>query len=294
MKTPLPDRRGPLPSWLLVLLALFSACGSDSQRLLDQAETSWRKGNYEEAIQANLDLYQRDGHGRYAARALLNIGNIYYLNLRQLKGAIQYFDKLTQEFPDTPEALQARRQLASIYTNEEVIRDPDQAIAQYDRLLDADNLPDRDEIEFLRADAYFKKGENDRAIRALTSLEDSPVSGRLAAQVELKIGDIYQVEQRFADAIGPYSKVLTSDCQECRERAIKSLAESYENLMDFGKAIETIGMLNKIPENEQFIRKEVERLTKKIKDAEGKGSLNWKQPRPTPSAPKKAAIKKTF
>lgn len=233
MRAFLPDRHRSPIAWLLVLAALAAACGSDSQRLLDQAETSWRKGNYEEAIQANQDLYQRDGHGKYAARALLNIGNIYYLNLRQLKGAIEFYDKLTQEFPDTPEALLARRQLASIYTNEEVIRDLDQAIAQYDRLLDSNNLADRAEIEFQRADAYFKKGEYGRALRALSSLEESGISGRLAAQVALKIGDIYQVEKRFSEAIEPFRRVLASTCQECRQRAIMSLAETYEESPGF-------------------------------------------------------------
>ncbi len=253
--------------------------------LLDQAETSWRKGNYEEAIQANQDLYQRDGHGKYAARALLNIGNIYYLNLRQLKGAIEFYDKLTQEFPDTPEALLARRQLASIYTNEEVIRDLDQAIAQYDRLLDSNNLADRAEIEFQRADAYFKKGEYGRALRALSSLEESGISGRLAAQVALKIGDIYQVEKRFSEAIEPFRRVLASTCQECRQRAIMSLAETYENLLDFNKAIETIRMLDKTPKNEKFIFNESERLTKKRKEVEQTGSLNWEQSRTSDNAP---------
>jgi tetratricopeptide (TPR) repeat protein len=272
----------------LLLLAVLAACSSKSQGLLEQAETSWRKGNYEEAIQTNLELYQRDGRGKHAARALLNVGNIYYLNLRQLKDAIDNYNRLTLEFPDTPEALQARRQLASIYTNEEVIRDLDQAIAQYDRLLESGDLPDRMEIEFQRADAFFKKGENDRALRSLNSLEEAGVSGRLAAQVSLKIGDIYLVERRFSDAVGPYRKVLDSDCQECRQRAIMSLAESYENLLDVDNAIATVRLLDKNPANEQFISREVERLTRKRREMERTVTLGWPQPKPAPPAKKSA------
>lgn len=288
-----PDRRHSRLALLLVLAALAAACSSESQRLLDQAETSWRKGNYEEAIQANLNLYQRDGRGKYAARALLNIANIYYLNLRQLKEAIEYYDKLTQEFPDNPETLQARRQLASIYANEEVIRDLDQAIAQYDRLLDANGITDRAEIEFQRADAYFKKGEYDRALRALLSLEDSGISGRLAAQTALKIGDIYQLEKRFPEAIEPFRKALASNCQECRQHAILSLAETYEYLLNFDMAIETIRMLDNTPENVKFILNEVERLTRMRKEVERTGSLNWEQPRASDGATRKSAATPT-
>ncbi len=291
MRVPPPDRRRSRFAWLLVLAALAAACGSDLQRMQDQAETSWRKGDYEEAIQANVTLYQRDAHGKYAARALLNIGNIYYLNLRHLKEAIEYYDKLTQEFPDHPEALQARRQLASIYANEEVIRDLDQAIAQYDRLLEADGLADRAEIEFQRADAYFRKGEYDRALRALLGLEDSGISGRLAAQTALKIGDIYQLEKKFPESIEPFRKVLASDCQECRQRAILSLSETYEYLLNFDKAIETIRMLDKTPENEKFILTEVARLTKMHKEVDRTGSSNWEQPRTSDGAPRKSVKK---
>ncbi len=283
-----PDRPHLWLAWLLALAALAAACNSESQRLLDQAEISWRKGNYEEAIQANLNLYRRDGRGRYAAHALLNIGNIYYLNLRQLKEAIEYYDKLTQEFPDKPEALQARRQLASIYANEEVIRDLDQAIAQYDRLLDANGLTDRPEIEYQRADAYFQKGEYDRALRALLNLEDSGISGRLAAQTALKIGDIYQLEKRFPEAIEPFRKALASNCPECRQRAILSLAETYEYLLNFDMAIETIRLLDKTRENEKFIFREVERLTKMRKEVERTGSLNWERPRANDAATRKS------
>jgi len=278
MKALLHDPRRIWACRLLSLAVLFGGCNSGARKLLDQAEENWRNGRYEEAIQANMNLYKQDERGTYAPRALLNIGNIYYLNLRQLKQAIECYDKLTQEFPDVPETLQARRQLAAIYANE-VIRDLDQAIAQYNKLLEAQDLPDRAEIQYQRADAYFKKGEYSRAERELRNLEESGIEGRLGAMVELKIGDIYQVEKRFQDAVEPFRKVLASDCQECRRRAIMNLAETYESLFDFDKAIETIGKLEKTKENEAFILSETERLNKKRREVDRGGALNWERPK---------------
>ena len=124
--------------------------------MLDRAEANWRKGRYYEAIQDNEALYRLEQRGRYAARALLNLGNIYYLNLRQLKQAIEFYNKLTQEFPDRAEALEAHRKLAGIYASPDFL-DLDQAIVEYDKILAAENLEDRADILFQRADAYFKK-----------------------------------------------------------------------------------------------------------------------------------------
>lgn len=254
-----------------MLVALLAGCSSSSRELLDQAEASWRKGRYYDAIQANEDLYSRERYGKYAAGALLKIGNIYYLNLRQVKQAIEFYDKLTREFPNSPETLEARRQLAAIYVNEVI--DLDQAIAQYDRLLEAKNLADRPDILFRRADAYFKKEDYDRALRELRSLEDSGITGRLADQVSLKIGSIYQIQKKFEEALEPFRKAIDASSPEYRRRAILEVAETYENLFEFDKAIETVRMLDKTPENEAYVQREVERMNARRKQVEKGGAL---------------------
>jgi tetratricopeptide (TPR) repeat protein len=267
---------------------MLAACSSSSGQLMDQAETNWRKGRYEESIQDNQELYKRDPRGRYTPRALLNIGNIYYLNLRQLKPALESYEKLTAEFPDSAEAILAHKQLAAIYANELV--DLDQAIAQYDKLLEAKNLDDRPEIVFQRADGYLKRGEFDHARRELLGLVDAGVSGRLADQVSLKIGDSYAIEKRFDEAVEPFQKVLTSAFPECRRRAILSLAETYENLFEFDKAIQTIRMLDKTPENDRYVQSEVARLSAKRKGVET-GGLVWDHAPVSPAAAKAAPSK---
>lgn len=266
----------------LTLLALAAGCSSNTRQLLNQAEASWRRGRYYEAIQDNEALYRLERRGKYAARALLNLGNIYYLNLRQVNQASEFYSKLTQEFPDRAEALEARRQLAVIYANE--FHDPDQAIAQYDTILESKDLDDRPEILYQRADIYFKKGDYDRALRELRNLEESGISGHLADRVALKIGNIYQLRKNFADAIEMFQKVLTAPCTECRRRAILNLAETYESVFEFNKAIETINRLDKTPENEKFIQNEITRLNEKRKKLDSSAWLSWELPRTGDSA----------
>lgn len=278
------NRMRPAPAALLLMTVMLTAvmltagCSSIARGMLDRAEAAWRNNRFDEAIRANQDLYRLEPRGRYAPQALLNTGNIYYLNLRQLKPAIESYDKLTQEFPASTEALQARRRLASIYMNEEIILDLDQAIAQFDKLLEVEDLTDRQDIRFQRADAFFKKGDYSRALRELSSLEEAGVGSRLAAEISLRIGNIYLIEKRLTEAVEPFRRILASGNAECRKRAILGLEETYENLYDFDNAIETVRLLEKDPENRQFVLKEVERLNKKHKDVDKGNPLNWPSP----------------
>ncbi len=254
--------RKALACMILLMAATIAACNSNERQLLSQAEERWRDGNYEDAIRLNTLLYERDHQGRYAARALLNVGNIYYLNLRQLRNAIDWYEKLVDELPGRPEEYTARCQLASIYA---ATGDLTRAIMQYDRILEMKNLENRDEILYERAGAYFKQEDFYRALRELRHLEESGVSGHLSDQVLLKIGNIYQIQHKYDDAVACFQRVSQAGCRECRRQAILDLASTYESLYDFDRAVAAIRKLDPGPENEKFIKDEVARLQDKRK-----------------------------
>ncbi len=264
------SRRG----WCVILVALFlGACNSDAQHLMERAEARWREGNYEDAIRLDTLLYERDRQGKYGARALLKIGDIYYLNLRQMKEAIEAYKKVASEFAGWPEEYQARQQLAAIYENE--IGDLTEAIYEYDKILEAKDLDNRAEIQFRRASAYFRQEEYDPAWRDLRRIEESGVSGHLADQVCLKLGNIDQIRHQYEDAIGYFRRVSDSPCPDCRRRAILNLSETYEAILDFDNAIQVLGKLDKTPENNSLVEREVIRLKDKKRRAEAHPFPNW-------------------
>jgi tetratricopeptide (TPR) repeat protein len=257
----------PLAWSLFALFIVTQGCNSSSRQLLEQAEARWREGNYEDAVRLNLLLYDRDSQGRYAAKALLNAGNIYYLNLRQLNKAIETYQKLVTELPGSAEERKAREQLAGIYANE--LGDLTQAIYEYDLVLASKELDNRAEIQFRRANAYFKLNDLDRALRDLMRIEDTGVTGHLADQVRLKIGTIYQIRKRFENALGSFHKVTESPCIECRRHALLSLAQTYEAVYDFDNAIETLHRLDGTGENREQINREIVRLAAKQNSVTG-------------------------
>jgi hypothetical protein len=114
-----------------------------------------------------------------------------------------------------------------------------------------------------------------RALRELRRIEESGVTGHLADQVSLKIGNIYQIQRKYEDAAGYFQKVENSPCLECRRRAIISLSETYESVYDFQRAIETIRKLDQTAENEQRVNQEVARLAAKQRKLGNETTLSW-------------------
>ncbi len=250
-------------AWSLFgFILLLEGCSRDPLKLVEQAQTCWRAGDYQDAIRLNTQLYETDAAGKYASQALLNIGNIYYLNLRQIEKAIDAYQKVTTEFPQSPQAYEARGQLALIYENE--IEDYSQAIIEYDKILEANNLDNRAEIQYRKANNYFRQGDYDLAWREFRHIEESGEGGpHLAGQVCLKLGNINQIRHQYDDAVGYFLKVIDSPCPECRRQAILSLADAYEALYDFEHAIETLQKLDQSPEDKQLVRREIARIKKK-------------------------------
>jgi len=261
---------------MLLVAALFSACNSDSRQLRERAEAQWREGNYDDAIRLFTLLYERDKDGKYAPGALLNIGNIYYLNQRNLEEAVETYKKLAREFPGKAEEYEADKQLAKIYEYE--IEDLSQTLLEYDRILENTDLENRAEILFKRASIYFKQEDYDRAWRELRQIEESGTAGtHLAAQVSLKLGSISQIRQRYEEAASYFERVVGSPCQECRRQAILSLTKTYEALYKFDRAIETVQKLDQYPEDKKRVDQEVQRLTAEKNKLGAGGASDWEQ-----------------
>ena len=94
------------------------------------------------------------------------------------------------------------------------------------------------------------------------------MTGHLADQVSLKIGNIYQIQKKYEQAVGCFQKVMDSPCIDCRRRAHLHLMETYEALFDFERAIAVIRSLDASPENQPIIAREVARLNERQSEVE--------------------------
>src|SRR5262245_26122454 len=107
--------------WLALLLAAgLAGCKKTPEEHLRRAHDAIFDKNAHRALEEYrraLDLLERSDSAQaqgLRAQALLGAADVYYLELRDPPRAVEIYRELIQSFPDAPEALTARLQLAQI------------------------------------------------------------------------------------------------------------------------------------------------------------------------------------
>src|SRR5947207_1235085 len=100
-----------LPSAYCLLL---TGCGRHGA-LLDQAQAAWDSGDYASAVARYEEFLKDNPRHEQAAVVRFQVGNIYYLNLRQYDRAIQHYIHLLEDFPHAPQAVLTTQRLAECY-----------------------------------------------------------------------------------------------------------------------------------------------------------------------------------
>lgn len=223
-------------SWVLLLPALsfviaswlYVHSQSDIRIQFERAQEKWRRAEYDRAIRAYTNLYQKSRTTEYGARALWEIATIYYFNLYDVSNALHYFNRLTVEFPHSEWTVESHLKLAEIFALE--LNEPVKAIEHWQLALQMDLLPEkRQEIEFRIADSHFKRGETEVALGEFTKLSAAAVDPHLKRRIQLRIATIMQVRKDHNEAIKRFLQVLEgTECDDCRLQAQLGLIESYE------------------------------------------------------------------
>ncbi|MFL5320794.1 MAG: tetratricopeptide repeat protein [Myxococcaceae bacterium] len=150
----------------VALLALVCGCGSKAADHISRA----RNNQFEKKPQAALaeyrlavDALERDPSPEaavYRARALKGAADVYDLDLRDYKRAVEVFRELIQDCPEAPESLDARIRLATIL--KEQFRDLRGAIKELTAALQR-NPPQSAELRYEVAKLYFELGDYSQA-----------------------------------------------------------------------------------------------------------------------------------
>jgi tetratricopeptide (TPR) repeat protein len=126
-----------------------------------------------------LDLVERDASAEGAvlrARVLKGAGDVYYLELRDFRRAVEVYQELIRVCPEAPETLQARIQLAEILHAH--FRDLRGAISALIGAIDR-NAPESAELAYRVAKLYFELGDYQQAAiearKVHTRFETSPL-----------------------------------------------------------------------------------------------------------------------
>src|SRR5437763_812079 len=104
----------------LALLLLVAACKQTAQDHVNAARTALYEKKPQDALheyRLALEVLEKDDSPEaqvLKARVLRGAADVYYLELRDMKNAVQVYRELIHECPEAPETLEGRMHLADI------------------------------------------------------------------------------------------------------------------------------------------------------------------------------------
>ena len=204
----------------------------------ERAQTQWRIGDYAAAISLYDKVHLLYPSSSYAPRALFELGNLNYINSRDIQRAVENFQMLVDEYPKTPQAVDALLRLGEI--NEIELQDYPAAIVCWKRVLELDaSRRSRRQLLFRIGNAYFKLDQFERAIRAFEELVGDGVADDLTQQANIRLGTIYQINADYLGSLPYFRAVLENESRpNYRLQAQLGLIESFEFLDDLKSAVE--------------------------------------------------------
>jgi len=201
---------------------------NEVQVRFDRAREVWRNEGYFEAAQLFLEIVNKYPRSDLADDALWEVATTHYLNLYDIPTAIEFFQKLTEEYPDSPMSPDAHKYLAEIFDKD--LNEPSSAVLHWKSALEYD-LPEEEtnEIRLWMGDALFKKGEINEASEQYHLVRSEASKEEQVCQALLRTGIIFQVKKQFEESIEVFREIMENDsCNDLVLQAKFLLIESYE------------------------------------------------------------------
>lgn len=173
--------------------------------LFIRGEASSKLEDFDLAIRSYQQIIKANKTGKWTAHALFNLGKIYILR-RDLEKVKEVFQRIIEDFPNSPLSPLAAFRLGTIYFNEGNV---DKALDAYTLALSTDEKRVLAESYFRRGEIYFKQTDYSKAMENFKAIE-----GNFKAQTpwyelaQFEMGNLQRQFGKIAEAKATYKKVL--------------------------------------------------------------------------------------
>lgn len=229
-----------------LLLAALLGCSRIEAHLFGRAEGAQRVGNYPEAVQLYNAYLQKYPQGQFSEKSLYNLGNIYYLNLRDSSKARESYQKFLEQYPTSQYAFNVGERLGQLYERD--FEDYAKAIDMLEQVsLRTPSHQDWRRVRYEVAQDYFRLDQFDQAIVEFNKIiEDQPDDHR-SDEARIELAAIYEIRQQWREAIAQLQQVIDRPkCDQCLRHAQFEIVDCYASLKRFDQAINA---LKQIPDN---------------------------------------------
>lgn len=194
----------------------------------------------EDAMQSYSDLVQKFPKSSYVSRTLLKQALILD-NTEKSNEALIIFKKVANDFPSTPEALQAVNSAKIIYIDQGKV----DAYAAWVQTLDFVELADEelDNAAYQSAEKPYLENNVPQAIKRFEEYLADFSNGRNALQSHFYLAQLYYGKGERVNAISHYKFVVDKDRTEFTEQALARISEVYLGEKEYQNALTYLARL---------------------------------------------------
>lgn len=227
--------------FLLFLFALgFTACSADHGSVVfEKAEKQFSKGEIDVALTQYQYVVDKYPESAFAPKSQYRIAQIYNHNFRDKKKAMEAYSTLFFMYPNSPDTIDARADIAAIYAASGEHR---LAIDQYQKLI-TENPTGYKDFQYKIAMEYILLNDFSQARVEFAELLGR-ASGELVPEIEYQIANTYYIEGNLKDAIERFEKIISRfPDSPFALNAKLGIAKSYS---ETGKLGEAMVLLNEL------------------------------------------------
>jgi tetratricopeptide (TPR) repeat protein len=203
---------------------------------------------------------KRYPNGEFAEKARYNLGNIYYLNLRDSAKAREEYEGFLEKYPMSQFAFAVGRRLAELYERD--LQDYRKAIDVLEQIsMHTPSREDWRQVRYEISDDYFRLDEFDQSIIEFKKLIGDQPAEHLSDEARLKLAAIYEIRRQWSEAITELQEVIQgTKCVECRRHSQFELVDCYASLEHYDQAIAALKKVDARPEDQDFIARRLAAL----------------------------------
>ena len=243
-----------LTACLLTLTTLGISCSRGA--LLDSAQAAWDKADYAAAADYYEQFLKENPGSDKAEFARLRVATVYQRDLKRYDRAIEHYIHFIEEFPKSPDIVQARVQLGDCYG---LTRKYREAIGEYEGVLP--KISDESERRRLRlniADMYFDLNDRGQALAEYQKVVAGASYDNLTERAYLRIGGIRLLRDEYEDAIPAYQAVASYTKDPVIRRAARfGMADCYVRTLQYDLAIRILEQTEPDPKSPGYIQKRI-------------------------------------
>ena len=171
-----------------------------------------------------------------ARAASIQIALIYF-NLNELDNSIQAYKNVIAKYPGSDEARTALEDLKAVYIEKNDIP----AYAEYVKSLDGKvqfAAGEQDSLTFLATEKVLIKGNNENSKNALVNYLQSFANGAFRLNANMELARIYESEKDYDNALQYYNIILQAPDSRYTEDALLRSAEIYYTINKMQQALD--------------------------------------------------------